>query len=84
MGYGLFAKKVVPFTGNHFRNATTAVTALQNKLENADAQKFKNSVAALINSKTPTSRPSLGLFAAPKPKPKALEPELKNKSIFSL
>lgn len=69
MGYGLFAKKVVPFTGNHFRNATTAVTALQNKLENADAQKFKNSVAALINSNKPT--PSLGLFAAPKPAPAA-------------
>ncbi len=79
MRYGLFAKKVVPFTGNHFRNATTAVTALQNKLENADAQKFKNSVAALINSKTPTLRPSLGLFAAPKPQPKSNVVEIRLK-----
>ncbi|GEM_PF-5509801 len=77
-------KKVVPFPGNHFDNAKTAVKTLQNDIEIADAQRFKNSVAALINSKTPAHRPSLGLFAAPKPKPKSNILELKNKTIFGI
>lgn len=72
MSVGFFAaKKVVPFIGNHFRHSATAVTALQNKLENADAQRLKNSIAALINNKTPIPRPSLGFFAVPKPAPAA-------------
>lgn len=82
MSVGFFAKKkVVPFPGNHFRHAATAVKTLQNDIEIADAQKYKNSVAALINnSKTP--RPSLGLFEVPKPKP--VQKNVPKKSIFSL
>ena len=79
MSVEFFAKKkVVPFPGNHFRHAATAVKTLQNDIEMADAQKFKNSVAALIN-RTPTPRPSLGLFSAPKPKSNVLEMKLKNR-----
>jgi hypothetical protein len=81
---GLFAKNntarsdnnnLLEFPNKKLRKLPTAADVYQLKNnELADAQKFKNSTAALINSiKTPgffaAPKPSLRLLAAPKPKP---------------
>ena len=65
-----YEKNVVLFPGNHFQALPKAVKALEHDLELRDAQQFKNSVAALIQSKN-TPRPSVGLFSLPKSKPRA-------------